>query len=117
MKKKANDNVNRIEPKLKKTDKAVVIEKKAMVKDPFDIIKFVLMTEKSIQLVETQNKLVFIVDRRADKEGIKKAAESAFGSPVQKVQTMVDQKGRKKAFIKFKQAGMAGEIAIRLGII
>lgn len=98
----------------KETAKPVKIQPKS---DPFDVIKFVLMTEKSIQLIETQNKLVFIVNRKSDKEQIKKSVESAFNSPVENVQVLIDQKGRKKAFIKFKQPGMAGEIAMRLGII
>ena len=85
--------------------------------DPFDTIKFVLMTEKSIRLVETQNKLVFIVHRPAKKPIIKAAVEQAFGSPVSAVKTMIDQSGRKKAFVKFKNDGAAGDIAIKLGII
>ncbi|MCX6815714.1 MAG: 50S ribosomal protein L23 [Candidatus Aenigmarchaeota archaeon] len=85
--------------------------------DPYDVLKFVLMTEKAVRQIEAQNKLVFIVDRRAKKPKIKQAAEAAFNSKITSVQTMIDQAGRKKAFIKFEKAGEAGEIAIRLGII
>jgi ribosomal protein L23 len=85
--------------------------------DPYDILKFVLMTEKAVRMVELQNKLVFVVDRKADKPTITSAAESAFGSKVTSVETMIDQSGRKKAFVKFEKPGEAGEIAIRLGII
>jgi ribosomal protein uL23 len=82
-----------------------------------DTLKFVLMTEKAVQLIETQNKLVFIVDRRANRQEIRKAAEQNFGSKISKVTTAVDKHGRKKAYIKFAKEGEAGEIAIRLGII
>ncbi len=92
-------------------------EKAVPVKDPFDTIKFVLMSEKAIQLIESQNKLAFIVDRKSDKSDVKAAVENAFESPVSGVQTCIDQKGRKKAFVKFKKEAAAGEIAIRLGII
>lgn len=85
--------------------------------DPFRILRFVLMTEKSVQVIEKQNKLVFIVDRGADKKNIKAAVESAFNAPITGVQTMIDQQGRKKAFVKFRNAGAAGDIAIKLGII
>jgi len=85
--------------------------------DPYDILKFVLMTEKAVRMVELQNKLVFVVDMKADKPTITSAAESAFGSKVTSVETMIDQSGRKKAFVKFEKPGEAGEIAIRLGII
>ena len=85
--------------------------------DPFKVLKFVLMTEKAVQVIEKQNKLVFIVDRGSDKSSIKAAVETAFNAPVNGVQTMIDQEGRKKAFVKFRNAGAAGDIAIKLGII
>lgn len=85
--------------------------------DPFGTLRFVLMTEKAVQMIETQNKLVFIVNRRSDKKEIKQAIEQAFQSSVKHVNTMIDESGRKKAFVKFKEPGQAGEIAIRLGII
>jgi len=89
----------------------------AKIADPFSIIKFVLMTEKAVQVIEKQNKLVFIVDRGADKNNIKAAVEAAFSAPISRIQTMIDQEGRKKAFVKFRNAGAAGDIAIKLGII
>ncbi|MBI4174512.1 MAG: 50S ribosomal protein L23 [Candidatus Aenigmarchaeota archaeon] len=85
--------------------------------DAFDVVKFVLMTEKSIRMVESQNKLVFIVNRSSKKSQIRKSIELAFGSPVSGVKTVIDQSGRKKAFVKFSNAGAAGDIAIKLGII
>lgn len=101
--------------KLKKEKPVISVTKP--VADPFDVIKFVLMTEKSVRMVELQNKLVFIVNRPAKKPQIKSAIEQAFGSPVMDVSTVVDQSGRKKAFVKFKNAGAAGDIAIKLGVI
>ncbi|MFH0832686.1 MAG: 50S ribosomal protein L23 [Candidatus Aenigmatarchaeota archaeon] len=106
------------EPKEKVTAK-IVTEKsdEKSVVDAFDVLKFVLMTEKAIQTIEKQNKLIFIVNRKSCKSEIKVAAEAAFKSPVAGVQTIIDQKGRKKAAIRFKDPGAAGDIAIRLGII
>ena len=87
------------------------------VSDAFDVIRFVLMTEKSIRLVESQNKLVFTVNRSSRRGEIKKDVQNAFGSPVSGVTTVIDQSGRKKAFVKFSNAGAAGDIAIKLGVI
>lgn len=87
------------------------------VDDPFDVIRFVLMTEKSIRMVEGQNKLVFIVNRFSKRPQIKSAVENAFNSPVSGIKVLIDQDGRKKAFVKFKNSGAAGDIAIKLGII
>ena len=94
-------------------------EKKELVYegDPYEVIKFVLMTEKAIRFIEAQNRLVFVVDRKAGRQEIKKAVESAFQSRISGVNVMIDQKGRKRAFVKFEKPGEAGEIAIRLGII
>lgn len=108
----------------KKETKAPKKEKSALqagdakqVSDAFDVIRFVLMTEKSIRMVESQNKLVFIVNRSSEKEQIKKSIEHAFGSPISGVTTVIDQSGRKKAFVRFAQPGAAGDIAIKLGVI
>lgn len=100
----------------KKAEKKESSDAKA-VADAFEVIKFVLMTEKSIRMVESQNKLIFIVNRTAKRDQIKSAVEGAFNSPVSGLTTLIDQSGRKKAFVKFKNPGAAGDIAIKLGII
>jgi len=43
--------------------------------EPFNVIKYPLSTEKSIRLMEAENKLIFVVDRKAAKKDIKKAIE------------------------------------------
>lgn len=85
--------------------------------NPFDVIDFALMTEKSVQAIELENKLVFITKEESSKSDIKKAVQSAFEKNVSKVNTMIDTKGRKKAFVKFEEEGAAADIAMRLGII
>lgn len=118
-KKKTADNAKKIAEKktAERNGARETKEESIMVTDPFAILKYVLMTERAIQFVESQNKLVFIVRRSATKQEIMSAAKSAFKSDISQVQTLIDQKGRKKAFIKFSKEGEAGEIAIRLGII
>ncbi len=101
----------------RKKEKTVKETARAPVANPYDVLRFVLMTEKSVRMIEAENKLVFVVSRRAKQKDIKSAFEAAFESPVSNITTNIDQKGRKKAFIKMKNAGAAGEIAIRLGII
>lgn len=80
-------------------------------------LKFVYMTEKAIRDIELQNKLVFIVDRSATKAEIKKEVEEGYKEKVSKIRTMIDQKGRKKAMVKFQKDNVAGDIAVKLGII
>ena len=89
----------------------------AKVDDPFKVIKYVLMTEKAIQVIELENKLVFIVDRKSTKRSVREAIEAAFQSEVKSVNIMIDQKSRKKAIVKFVEEGAAGDIAMRLGML
>jgi len=48
------------------------------VKDPYQIVKYPLITEKSTILREDKNKYTFRVDKRANKVEIKKALEAIF---------------------------------------
>lgn len=88
-----------------------------IVSDPYAVLKFVHMTEKSVRNIELQNSLVFIVNRKFGKPDISKAVVAAFAKDVADVRTLVDQKGRKKAVVRFVDEGAAGDIAVRLGII
>ncbi len=103
-----------------KTEKAVPKEKKisrTMTKNEWDILSHPLMTEKSIGLIEKENKLVFIVNLKANKVDIKHAMEKAFDVRVDDVTTMITRKGQKKAFIKLSKYNSASEIATRLGML
>ncbi|NCN39323.1 MAG: 50S ribosomal protein L23 [Candidatus Aenigmarchaeota archaeon CG_4_10_14_0_8_um_filter_37_24] len=85
--------------------------------DPYKILRYPHMTEKSISLVERQNRLVFIVDRKSTKNQIKQAFEEAFNVKVQTINTMITRSGTKKAFIKLKPEYHAADVAVKLGII
>lgn len=82
----------------------------------YKIIKKPLVTEKTFDLIEKENKLVFIVDRKANKNQIKKAIEKIHNVKVIKINTMITPKGDKKAFIKLHPEYSAQDIAIDLGI-
>jgi large subunit ribosomal protein L23 len=56
-------------------------------KNPRDIIKRPVITERSTDLME-QNKFTFEVALKANKTEIKKAVEEIFGVKVEKVNTM-----------------------------
>lgn len=57
-------------------------------KNPRDIIKKPVVTEKSMGLID-QNKYTFIVDKRANKIEIKEAVEDIFKVTVNEVHTMI----------------------------
>jgi len=85
--------------------------------DPWKTLKYPYLTEKSIGLVERENKIVFVVERKATKEKIKKAFEQAFEVKVAKVNTEISLKGEKKAIIKLKPEFKAVDVATKLGLV
>jgi len=85
--------------------------------DPYSVIKHPLSTEKSIRLMESENKLVFVVNKKATKGEIKKAIELIFKAKVRKVNTFVNQHGEKRAYIQFSMETPAVDIATQLGLI
>ena len=82
----------------------------------YSIIKKPSITEKTFDLIEKENKLVFVVDRNANKNQIRRAIENIHNVKVLKVNTMITPKGEKKAFIKLHPDNSAQDIAIDLGI-
>lgn len=84
--------------------------------DTYKIVKYPLSTEKSIRMMESQNKLSFVVDINADKEIIRKAIEEMFKVKVDHVKTHV-QKGVKRAYVKFNDKNPAIDIATQLGLM
>ncbi|MHA1585445.1 MAG: 50S ribosomal protein L23 [Promethearchaeota archaeon] len=87
-----------------------------MVKDYYKIIKKPLVTENTFDLVEDQNKLVFIVDRHANKYQIREAIEHLYNVKVVKINSLITPKGLKKAFVKLHPNNSAADLAIKLGI-
>lgn len=80
------------------------------------VILYPLITEDAVNLIESENKLVFIVGIRADKASIKKAVEELYGVEVERVSCLITSKGRKKAFVKLTPENKASDLAIKLGI-
>ncbi|MAG20419.1 50S ribosomal protein L23 [archaeon] len=85
--------------------------------DPYKVISHPLSTEKAIRLMESENKLVFIVSLQSTKKQIKTAIEEAFKGKVLKVNTLITPKGKKKAYVKFSPETPAIDIATELGLI
>lgn len=81
-----------------------------------NIIKYPVSTEKCIRLMEAENKLVFVVDKKASKPEIKKAIEAAFKVKVTKVTTSI-QDAKKRAYVQFSGEHPAIDIATQLGLM
>jgi large subunit ribosomal protein L23 len=85
--------------------------------DPFKILIHPHVTEKSVALIDRENKIVFIVNRKANKKQIKDAMEKLFEVKVDKINTEITFKGEKKAIIKLKPEFRALDVATKLGMI
>jgi large subunit ribosomal protein L23 len=84
---------------------------------PHDVIKYPMMTERSVSMIESENKLIFIVNREADKDDIAKAVKELYEVEAETVRTLITRQGEKKAFVKLKAGFNASEVAIKLGIL
>ena len=87
-------------------------EVKALLVDPWSIINHPLLTEKGIGKIEAENKLIIIVNRKSNKKQMKWAVEKLLEVKVDDVNTLIDEKGRKKAFVKLNKEFNASDIEI-----
>lgn len=85
--------------------------------DPYDVILYPLMTEVTSRILETENKLVFIVNMKATKRDIKRAVEELYEVRTEKINVMITPRGEKKAFVKLNLEYKAVDVAIKLGIL
>jgi ribosomal protein L23 len=81
------------------------------------IVKHPLATEKSIRGIESENKLVFVVDSKAKKAEIKTEVERLLNCRVVAVNTFNGPDGEKRAYVTFNKATPAIDIATRLGLM
>ncbi len=82
-----------------------------------ETILYPLMSEVASRIIETENKLVFIVHNDASKTDIKKAIEELYQVKVRNVNTVNTMKGNKKAFVKLEPEFNASDVAIKIGIL
>ena len=79
------------------------------------IVLHAYVTEKAMDEMERQNKLEFVVDRRATRAQIKRAIEEIYSCKVLKVNTKIVRTG-KIATIRFKPEYSAEDIGSRAGV-
>ena len=85
--------------------------------EAYKVIKYPLSTEKSMRMMESENKLVFVIDKDASKKDVKAAVEKMFKARVDKVNTFIDARGKKKAYVKFNIETPAIDVATELGMM
>ncbi len=83
----------------------------------YEIIIHPLISEKSVNMIETENKICFIVNEKTNKPEVKKTVEKLYKVKVDAVKILRDRKGRKKAIVKLSKEFKAGDVAIKLGVL
>jgi large subunit ribosomal protein L23 len=86
---------------------------------PEDALRVVIrpyVTERTFDMIEKQNKLVFIVDGKADKKAIKAAVELLYDVDVESVKTANTMTG-KKAYVRLSPESSATDLASKLGLV
>ncbi len=84
--------------------------------NPYDIVFYPLISEKTVSMMERENKLVFIVSRKADKNTIKSAVEQLYQVEVDRVTVLIQPDGKKRAFVKLREEYLADEVATKMGV-
>ena len=83
--------------------------------------KYVLLypkaTEKTGRMVESENKLTFVVSDKSTKAEIKREFEEKYKARVIEVNVFRSMKGKKLAYIKLEEPGKASELAMRLKML
>lgn len=82
-----------------------------------NILYYPLVTEKAVNMIDKENKIVFIINKEATKPQVKEAIQTLYEVKVDKVDTLLDRKGRKKAFVKISKESSAADLATKLGVI
>jgi ribosomal protein L23 len=81
------------------------------------ILKHPLATEKGIRAIESENKLVFVVDSKATKSDVKEEIEKLLQVKVITVNLFNGPQGEKHAYVRFSNATPAIDVATKLGLM
>ena len=74
--------------------------------DSYSIIIKPHVTEKTMNLIDLNNEIAFVVNRKANKKQIKYAFEDLYEEKVERVNTHITTKGVKVAYIKLVEEEM-----------
>lgn len=76
-----------------------------------------LSTEKAVRLMEAENKLVFLIDRKASKADVKKELEETYKVKVKSVNTLIGPDAKKRAYVTFADETPAIDLATKLELM
>lgn len=85
--------------------------------EPELVVIYPMMSEDTVKLIESENKITFIVNGAASKHDVKRAVEKLYEVKVSRVFTLTTPEGKKKAYVKLSPESKASDLAVKLGIL
>jgi len=85
--------------------------------DARQVIVHPIMSEDSVNLIEAENKITFIVNLRATRNDVKRAVQELYDVRVSKVHVLITSGGQKKAYVKLTPESKAADLAVKLGLL
>ncbi len=82
-----------------------------------NVLQYPIATEKALNITETGNTIIYVVDNVSDKNTIKKEFENTFKVKVERVNTVTGPDNIKRAYIKLKKEFLASDIAKKLKLV
>lgn len=80
-------------------------------------VKYPLSNEKAIRLMEAENTLVFVIDRMATKEDIRRSIMETFKVKIERINTYITAAGEKRAYVRLSADNPAIDIMTQLGLM
>jgi large subunit ribosomal protein L23 len=81
------------------------------------VVVYPMMSEDTVKLIETENKITFVVNQKASKHDVKRAVEELYEVKVSRVSTLTTPEGKKKAYVKLSPESKASDLAVKLGLL
>ena len=85
--------------------------------EPELVVIYPMMSEDTVKLIETENKITFVVNQKASKHDVKRAVEELYEVKVSRVSTLTTPEGKKKAYVKLSPESKASDLAVKLGLL
>ena len=86
-----------------------------IIMDAYHVIIKPLSTEKSFRLMESENKLMFLIHRKATKTDVKSALKTLYGVTCVSVHTYITMTGEKRAYVRLIEPAI--DLATKLGMM
>lgn len=81
------------------------------------VVYYPLVTEKAVNIIDSENKITFIVADTANKKSVKEVVQKAYNVKVVSINIIRDRKGRKKAIVKLSKENKAQDLATKIGVL